>query len=380
MSYIQLSRTTIAVLLGVFLLHSCQQPQLSMAGDELKQQAPSTPQALSPKARQSTEATTKQEPSRVVLTSSSDSSPEAKNADQVRCSNVSAPISASQQGNVLASASADTIMPKSSDESVKKRSGQEDVVGKEQLAKRQKQEAGNSDLETLLENITTALDNLDRLESSNEESYEYDYVFNRLNEIFSKHKNDLKETGKSTTLLHQAASEGHLDIVKYLVEEQEIVPQSRGEKGAMALHCAASRGHLDIVKYLVEEQEVDPKSKDEEGAMALHYAAAGRQEVDNKKIVAYFVQQQELGLNETFNDGSSLLGLAVATANLSIVEYWIEYYADDNNKKEKWDDEVKNLTESALNVAKYRESNIKEEQALQGRIVHLLDAFLESNQ
>jgi hypothetical protein len=269
-----------------------------------------------------------------------------------------------------------TMLLQANKKTSKKRPLQREIVDKEQPAKCQKQELENSDLEELWKKLTTALDNLDKLEGSNEESYEYDYVFNRLDEIFSKHKDTLKKTNKSTALLRQAASRGHLDIVKYLVEEQEVDPKSKDKKGAMALHCAASEGYLDIVKYLVEELKVDPRSENEEKATALHYAAAGRQEIDNKKVIEYLVQQG-IELNETFNGESSVLGLAVATANLSIVEYWIEYYSE---KKEKWNDGVKKLTESALKVAKYRETNRKKERGLQSHIADLLSKFLESKQ
>ena len=53
--------------------------------------------------------------------------------------------------------------------------------------------------------------------------------------------------------LHQAASGGFLDIVKYLIPNciNEMVNQT--SKGNTCLHLAAQHGHLPVVKYLIGE-------------------------------------------------------------------------------------------------------------------------------
>ena len=380
MSYTQPTWKTTAAVLCILVSHSCQQPELNAEGGDVMQ---TVPQARTPQDKPVIEARPTYEPSAAIVmtTSSSDASPESKHADQAQpgYSATARSIPDVLAGNgTLEFTSTDTTINKASNRKITgKRSPEIHTEGREALAKRQKQESKNSDWEVLLEKTTIALDKLD---SDQEESYEYDYVFNRLDEIFSKHKDILKKTNKSAALLHQSASKGHLGIVKYLVEDQEVDPKSTDEKEATALHHSASEGHLSIVKYLVETQKVDAKSTDKEGANALHYAAAGRQETNNRRVVAYLVQEQGLELCKTFNTGSSALGLAVATTNLSIVEYWIEYYSSGRGKKEKWNGRVKSLTESALEVAKYRQRNKQGEQESQAYIVGLLDEFLKLHQ
>ena len=53
---------------------------------------------------------------------------------------------------------------------------------------------------------------------------------------------------------------GHLEIVKYLIEEQGCDPHSGGEFSLME---ACEKDHLDIVKYLIEEQGCDPHILDD---------------------------------------------------------------------------------------------------------------------
>lgn len=54
---------------------------------------------------------------------------------------------------------------------------------------------------------------------------------------------------------------GHLEVVKYLVEEAGCDPIALTRDKATMVHRAARRGHLEVVKYLVEEAGVDPHAK-----------------------------------------------------------------------------------------------------------------------
>ena len=73
------------------------------------------------------------------------------------------------------------------------------------------------------------------------------------------------------TALHFACSNGHLDLVKYLIEKCHCNPEAKDYVGWTPLYFASKEGHLDIVKYLIEECHCDPKVKDSKNETPLYY-------------------------------------------------------------------------------------------------------------
>ena len=54
------------------------------------------------------------------------------------------------------------------------------------------------------------------------------------------------------TLLYIAAAEGHLEVVRLLVESGANKDQSKTDDGATPGFIAAAEGHLEVVRVLVE--------------------------------------------------------------------------------------------------------------------------------
>ena len=57
--------------------------------------------------------------------------------------------------------------------------------------------------------------------------------------------------------LHEAAEEGDLDLVRYLVQKNPASVNTTNIKGEPPIFLAAYKGHYEIVKYLVEEAHAD---------------------------------------------------------------------------------------------------------------------------
>ena len=73
------------------------------------------------------------------------------------------------------------------------------------------------------------------------------------------------------TPLHNAAQEGHLEIVRYLVEKKaEIVCYDTS--GNTPLHLAARKNHLDVVKFLTGKVKNYPFKENNLQQTPLHMA------------------------------------------------------------------------------------------------------------
>ncbi|RPA93317.1 ankyrin [Choiromyces venosus 120613-1] len=75
-----------------------------------------------------------------------------------------------------------------------------------------------------------------------------------------------------------AAKHGKERMVKFLLEHEDVTPDSPNNFGRTPLSCAAGRGHESIVKLLLERGNVNPNSSDRECRTPLAYAACWGEE------------------------------------------------------------------------------------------------------
>ncbi|NMD71596.1 ankyrin repeat domain-containing protein [Bacillus sp. DNRA2] len=74
------------------------------------------------------------------------------------------------------------------------------------------------------------------------------------------------------TWLHVAASHGHLEIIKYLINTGIDVNAQGGTFSTNALERAATKGNIDIVEYLINQNiEVDTSEPDRNPLFAAIY-------------------------------------------------------------------------------------------------------------
>ena len=91
---------------------------------------------------------------------------------------------------------------------------------------------------------------------------------------------------QNDTPIHIASKNGHLEIVKYLIENRKVNKEIKGWYGKTPLHYACEKGHQPIVEYLIL-QRANVNVKDDYGWTPLHYACATGQ----ASIVEYLISK-----------------------------------------------------------------------------------------
>ena len=127
---------------------------------------------------------------------------------------------------------------------------------------------------------------------------------------------------KGSSALHLAAVEGHLNLVKFLVEQGAEVEVTNND-GFTPLHAAAAKGYMEIVKFLVEQGAgIEVTSND--GSTPLHMAA----ENDHIEIVEFLVVKRGAQLEVTNNDGQTPLCRAAMLGHTEVVRFLVDRGAD----------------------------------------------------
>jgi ankyrin repeat protein len=80
----------------------------------------------------------------------------------------------------------------------------------------------------------------------------------------------------NTTPLISAATRGHAEVVKLLLEQDDFgLGEMAKDNGKNALHFAARQGHTEIVNALLEKDPQLARRNDKKGQTALHMAVKG---------------------------------------------------------------------------------------------------------
>ena len=129
--------------------------------------------------------------------------------------------------------------------------------------------------------------------------------------------------------LHYAASNGHIDVVKYFLEKQVCTPMAENSFGETPLHFACSNGHLEIAKYLIKNKSCSPLRGDARGSTPLHYASQN----GHLEIVDYLISEENCKSSCENDKLETPLHSACQNGHLEIIQYLIE---NNNDSHEPW--------------------------------------------
>ena len=124
-----------------------------------------------------------------------------------------------------------------------------------------------------------------------------------------------------TPLIH-ASEKGYTDLALYLVGEQKVNVNVKDDYGYTALAYALRHGHIDIVKYLLDNGATISGDKVEtEEPTPLSIATRN----GHLNLVKYLVEERGAKMDGTFEDGNmTLLMYASCNGYLDIVKYLVE--------------------------------------------------------
>ena len=100
----------------------------------------------------------------------------------------------------------------------------------------------------------------------------------------------IKENYNGDTPLHLACRHGNLNIAQYLTSEAHCNPSCENNDGDTPLHHASLNGCTHIVQYLLTTGKVDPLAKNDYGETPVDYASRQRNSYDLLKLFQPFSQ------------------------------------------------------------------------------------------
>lgn len=158
------------------------------------------------------------------------------------------------------------------------------------------------------------------------------------------------------SLIHFAASAGHLNILEWLLENNHESISDRDKNGASALHYAAAAGHLNVVQWLLKYDFKNTAHFDNENNNVLAYASysgnielmqwffknrqedfdhenshkltvihhIGRGSINSLEVLKWLLFNTELDVNSEDNAEMTVLHYAAETGNLDLVQWLIK--------------------------------------------------------
>ncbi|KAH6670956.1 ankyrin repeat-containing domain protein [Plectosphaerella plurivora] len=147
------------------------------------------------------------------------------------------------------------------------------------------------------------------------------------------HNPDPSPEGNSNSNLHLAASLGHLDVCRVLVDAGHEDPYpALNEKHQPALMLAALAGHTDVVHYLCERDPDIIMRRDSRWRDAIMEASRGGHDTVLQILLTYVPGGAEIAVQRADSDGNTALHFASSNGNLLVLRTLLAAGADAERK------------------------------------------------
>jgi ankyrin repeat protein len=133
------------------------------------------------------------------------------------------------------------------------------------------------------------------------------------------------KTKSGLTALYLAAQSGRCSVMSSLLHAEAQI-DTKSSTGT-ALHVAATNGHVEVVRLLLEKN-ADSKLRLDDGRTALHLAAA----YNHESVAEVLVSHNKHLLRATDNVDSTPLHMAVIYCHQTMVEFLLQMDADPNTR------------------------------------------------
>jgi ankyrin repeat protein len=153
----------------------------------------------------------------------------------------------------------------------------------------------------------------------------YDAIINTLNRKCDVDK-DVKDYHHGRLLHSWAAANGHVAVVKALLDTGKADIESKGWSGQSSLSRAAGNGHKAVVKVLLDSK-ADIESKDQSGRSPLSWAAANGHEAVVKVLLDSKADIESKGWSD-----QSPLSRAAANGHEAVVKVLLDRKANIESK------------------------------------------------
>ncbi|XP_067676346.1 serine/threonine-protein phosphatase 6 regulatory ankyrin repeat subunit A-like [Haliotis asinina] len=124
-------------------------------------------------------------------------------------------------------------------------------------------------------------------------------------------------------ILHLACGRGHVGVVKYVISQDTVDINSRGNNKKTPIMVAGRRGHTEVIRLLVKNG-ADLSLRDAHGDNILYHACLG----GHVEVVKYVVSKNRVDINSRGKDKKTPVMVAGERGHKDVVELLVKYGAN----------------------------------------------------